>query len=269
MKTPHYLTTVALGLVGISGHAWATPADNPASNGITEIGDAELAQMRGRWTPPGNPGTVAYFGVTMSSSWNAASGQQLSSSMSLGMNFDSNGNVQVTFLPTVTIVQTASSTTGSSTPANATNRTVDSSGLYNVSGLVQGVQIAGDGNLADNVTSLTMTTEGDSNEPPAGGTVYNGQSQTYTAQNGDASASASIGNQGMQVSLTIAGQGQVQQWINSSSLGQVIALGSDGQSVHNSLQIELVQRPLTASVNLSRDLAQSMNLVRGIGSTYY
>lgn len=268
MKNPHYLaTTVALGLVGVSGYAWATPADNPGSNGITEISDAELAQMRGRWTPPGTPGTVAYFGVTMSSTWNASSGQQLASSMSLGMNFSPSGNVQVTFQPTVTIVRTTP-TASSSTTANASNRSVDSSGLYNVSGLVQGVQIAGDGNLADNVTSLTVTTGGDSSEPPAGGSVYNGQSQTYSARDGDANASASIGNQGMQVSLTIAGQGQVQQWINSSSLGQVIALGSDGQSVHNSLQIELVQRPLTASVNLSRDLAQSMNLVRGIGTTY-
>ena len=268
MKNPHYIATVALGLAGVSGHAWATPPDNPASSGIMEIGDAELAQMRGRWTPPGTPGAVAYFGVTMSSTWNASGGQQLASSMSLGMNFDSSGNVQVTFLPTLTIVQATSPGNGGAPVASAGNHTVDSSGLYNASGLVQGVQVAGDGNIADNVTSLTLATSGDRVEPAGGGIAYDGQPQTFSAHDGDASASTSISSQGMQVSLTIAGQGQVQQWINSSSLGQVIALGSDGQSVHNRLQIQLVQRPLATSVNLSRDLAQSMNLVRGIGMAY-
>jgi hypothetical protein len=267
MKHPLSLATVALGLVGISGHAWAVHTQ-ATGNGLTEIGDAELAQMRGRWTPPGNTSSVAYFGVTMTSDWNATSGQQLSSSMSLGMNFDTSGNVQVTFQPTVTIVQTTpTATTGNN--ADSVQRTVDSSGLNNVSGLVQGVQIAGDSNLADNVTSVAVTTEGDAGSPtPATGTAFTGQSQTYAMNNGDASASASIGDQGMQVSLSITGQGQVQQWINGGSLGQVIAIGADGQSVHNSLQLQLVQRSLAGTVDLSRDLAQSMTLMRGIGMSY-
>ena len=267
MKHPLTLATVALGLAGISGHAWAANAP-AASSGMTEIGDAELAQMRGRWTPPGSTSTVAYFGVTMTSNWNTSGGQQLASSMTLGMNFDAGGNLQMTFQPTVTIVQNVPTTTTGST-RDTVQRTIDSSGLANVSGLVQGVQIAGDRNLADNVTSVVVSTEGDAGtQAPATGTTFTGQSQTFALHDGDANASASIGNQGMQVSLSISGQGQVQQWINGGSLGQVIAIGADGQSVHNSLQIHLVQRSLTGAVDLSHDLAQSMSLMRGIGMSF-
>ncbi len=268
MKHPLPLATVALGLASLSGHAWAAQIHTANNNGMTEIGDEELAQMRGKWTPPGNSSTVAYFGVTMTSNWNATSGQQLASSMTLGMNFDANGNVQMTFQPTVTIVQITPTTTTANN-ADSVQRTVDSSGLSNVSGLVQGVQIAGDRNVADNVTSVAVTSEGDAGSPaPAAGTAFTGQPQTYALQSGDASASASIGDQGMQVSLSISGQGQVQQWINGGSLGQVIAIGTDGQSVHNSLQLQLVQRSLAGTVDLSRDLAQSMTQMRGIGMSF-
>ena len=266
MKTSLSLMTVALGLTGMSSHAWATQNQTPMHNGMAEIGDQELAQMRGRWTPPGGSNTVAYFGVTMSSNWNSSGGQQLSSSMTMGMSFDASGQVQVTFQPTVTIVTTTPTTSSAST--GSVNRSVNSSGLSNVSGLVQGVQIAGDNNIAGNVTSLTVRTEGDSGTTPPAGTTYSGQAQSFSTQDGDATANASISNQGMQVSLSIAGQGQVQQWINGGSLGQVIALGSDGQSVHNSLQIQLVQRTLASNINLSRDFAQSLNQVRGIGLIY-
>lgn len=267
MKHSLPLVTAALGLASLSGHAWAAQTQ-ATGNGLTEIGDQELAQMRGKWTPPGNTSTVAYFGVTMTSNWNATGGQQLSSSMTLGMNFDSSGNVQMTFQPTVTIVQNDPTTTAGSN-RDTVQRTVDSSGLANVSGLVQGVQIAGDRNLADNVTSVVVSSEGDSGTPaPAAGTSFTGQTQSLAVRDGDASASASIGNQGMQVSLSINGQGQVQQWINGGSLGQVIAIGADGQSVHNSLQIQLVQRSLAGTVDLSHDLAQSMSLMRGIGMSF-
>lgn len=267
MKHSLPLATVALGLASLSGQGWAAHTQ-ASGNGLTEIGDQELAQMRGKWTPPGNTSTVAYFGVTMTSHWNATGGQQLNSSMTLGMNFDASGNVQMSFQPTVTIVRNAPTTTTASSRATV-QRTIDSSGLANVSGLVQGVQIAGDRNLADNVTSVEVSSEGDSGTPArAAGTTFTGQAQTLAVRDGDASASASIGNQGMQVSLSINGQGQVQQWINGGSLGQVIAIGADGQSVHNSLQIQLVQRSLAGTVDLSHDLAKSVSLMRGIGMSF-
>lgn len=268
MKTSLSLVTVALGLAGLSGQAWSTQVATTSHRGMSEIGDQELAQMRGRYTPPGNTNTVAYFGVTMSSNWNATSGQQLSSTMQMAMTFNAAGQAQVTFQPTVTIVQTTqpATSTDAATPAN---RTVDSSGLRNTSGLVQGVQIAGDSNVADNVTSLSVSNEGESAATPtAQGVPYSGQAQTFTAQSGDATATSSISDRGIQVSVSVAGQGQVQQWINGGSLGQVISLGTDGQSVHNTLQIQLVQRALASNVSLNRDLSQSLNQIRGFGMSY-
>ncbi len=266
MKTALSLATAALGLAALPAHAWATQTQPPMHQGMAEIGDDDLAQMRGRWTPPGSTSTVAYFGVTMTSNWGTSGGQQLSSSMNVGMSFDANGQVQVSFQPTVTIVTTTPSTGAPNT--GSVNRSIDSSGLGNVSGLVQGVQIAGDGNQASNVATIVVSHEGDGATTPPAGTTYTGQGQSFTAQDGDAMASASIDNQGMRVSLSLAGQGQVQQWINGGSLGQVIALGSDGQSVHNTLQLQLVQRTLASNVNLTRDLAQSLSQIRGIGPSY-
>ncbi|GAB3023980.1 MULTISPECIES: hypothetical protein [Oleiagrimonas] len=269
MKTSLSLVTVALGFAGVSAQVQAME-HAPAANGMSEIGDEELAQMRGRWTPGGDSSsTVAYFGVTMNSSWTSTSGQQLQSAMTVGMSFDDQNTPTVTFQPTVTIV----STNPIPTTANGTTttRSVDSSGLNNVSGLVQGVQVAGDANSADNVTSVTVRNERDVGTPSVAqqpGTTFTGQPQQSTVRDGNATATARIDGSGARVALSIAGQGQVQQWIRSGSLGQVIALGADGQRVHNSMQIDLVQRSLASNVSLSRDFAQSINQVRGIGLTY-
>lgn len=269
MKTSLSLVTVALGLVGISAQAQAIERAAPAGNGLSEIGDEELSQMRGRWTPGDGSNTVAYFGVTMSSHWTTSGGQQLQSAMTVGMHFDDQNTPTVTFQPTVTIV--SSNPIPAASGATPTQRSVDSSGLNNVSGLVQGVQVAGDGNHADNVTAITVRNESDADAPALAqqtGTTFNGQPQQQSVQDGGATASASIDGSGARVSLSVAGQGQVQQWIRSGSLGQVIALGADSQHVSNRMQVDLVQRSLASNVSLSRDFAQSVNQVRGIGLSY-
>ncbi|KGI76806.1 hypothetical protein [Oleiagrimonas soli] len=274
MKTSLSLITVALGLVGVSTQAQAIEHAAPAGNGLSEIGDEELSQMRGRWTPGDGSATVAYFGVTMSSNWTTSGGQQLQSAMTVGMRFDDQNTPTVTFQPTVTIVSTQpipAAGSAAASGATSTQRSVDSSGLNNVSGLVQGVQLAGDGNQADNVTAITVRNENDADAPALAqqtGTAFNGQPQQQSVQNGDASASASIDGSGARVSLSVAGQGQVQQWIRSGSLGQVIALGADSQLVSNRMQINLVQRSLASNVSLTRDFAQSVSQVRGIGLSY-
>src|SRR5574337_71499 len=121
--------------------AAATPRA-PARSALSEIPDPELATMRGRFVIGNN--TVAYFGVTMASSWTTVGGQELNGSVVLGMHFDPGDQTPViTFTPTMNIVQ------GTPLPAihmDGGTRSVDGSGLANVNGLVQGVQVAGHGN---------------------------------------------------------------------------------------------------------------------------
>lgn len=228
-----------------------------SGKGLTEIPDPELNLMRGRYTVGGN--NVAWFGVTMASQWQASSGAAMEGALKLGMDFRQGGTPKVSFTPTVSVTaadaplpQTAADT------ASAAIASVDSSGLANVSGLVQSVQVAGDENSARNVTSLTIR----DGEVPV---VADSGVRSATAQQGGASATASFDNNQARLELQLEGVGAVQQWIRSGSVGQTIALGGNAQQVSNRLQIELVRQSMASNTPLTQNIAQAMALTRGIG----
>lgn len=247
-------TAIGLALLQPVLPAFASEAA-PAARGIHEIPDAELNLMRGRYTVGGD--AVAWFGVSMISRWQTASGQLLQSTLTLGMDFgQGRATPRVSFTPTVSI--TASDAPLPQTAAGA--RSADAAGLANVAGLVQSVQVAGDGNRAGNVAHLEVR-EGQAPAGTAAATAEGGS----TLQQGDALASAGYRDGGAQVLLQIAGQGQVQQWIRNGSVGQSIQLTADAQQVDNRLQIELVRQSLAGNVPLAQNVAQAITLARGIG----
>lgn len=231
--------------------AHAAALEGSPSKGLQEIPDPELNLMRGRYTVAGN--TVAWFGVTMISSWQTASGQTLQGAMTLGMDFSKGGTPKVTFSPSVSI------TAANAPLPDSTGRSIDSSGLHNVSGLVQSVQIAGDGNRASNGLHLNIR---------EGGPIIAGEGSTTGAastRQGDASAAVSFDGSSAQVLLQIDGQGAVQQWLRSGSVGQSIQLLADGQQVGNRLQIDLLRQSLADNAPLAQNVAQAITLTRGIG----
>lgn len=223
--------------------------------GMQELADNELNAMRGRYTVDDH--TVAWFGVRMISTWQTASGQVLQGTLAFGMDF-SNGRGQptLTFTPSVSI-------TGADAPvpmpASSGNRSVDGSGLANVGGLLQSVQVAGDGNFASNVTQLTVR-DGDAPAADASGA----SSGAASLSDGDANVSVGFDGQSAAVRLTIAGQGAVQQWIRNGSLGQSVQLAADDQNVSNRLEIELVRQSVSANTPLAQNVAQAIGLTRGI-----
>ena len=148
-------------------------------------------------------------------------------------------------------------------------RSVDSSGLQNVAGLTQSVQVAGDNNVASNSTQLNVR---EGSAPPAsdpGGVqpavVQQAGVQQASARQGGASAVPQQDGSSAAVKLDIQGVGQVQQWIRNGSVGQSIAISSDGQAVRNRMQIDLVPQTLASSGSRNQNVAQAMNLVRGVG----
>jgi hypothetical protein len=263
MNSRHFLlSAVALALAhwGAPALAGGTAGDANA-NGIEPIDDAELATMRGRYTIDDN--TVAWFGVQMISTWQDANGRTLQAAMSVAMDFSHDpGRPQVSFVPTVSIVQAAASP---QTTADATGpaRSADGSGLANVAGLVQSVQIAGDDNGAGNTTRLTVQDGGSaqatiaSDAGPRNGTGA-------STRSGDATATASYSGNAAQVLLTIAGQGAVQQWIRNGSLGQSVTLTADHQSASNLMEITLIRQALAANTQVGLDVAQSIQSARGL-----
>ncbi|MEG2805545.1 hypothetical protein [Stenotrophomonas sp.] len=236
-------------LLTLLGAAPLHAQEGRPGKGLNEIPDPELNLMRGRYTVNGS--SVAWFGVTMITQWNGG-GQAARSALTLGMDFSKGGAPKVSFTPSVTV-------TAADAPLPATpGRSVDASGLQNVAGLTQSIQVAGDGNVASNTTQLTVR---DGQAPEAGS-----QGQTLASvQHGGVNAVAQLDGNNAKVQLQIEGVGAVQQWIRNGSVGQSIALGSDGQAVSNRMQIDLVRQSLASNVPLSQNVAQAMTLVRGVG----
>lgn len=230
----------------------ATETEGRPGKGLQEIPDPELNLMRGRYTIGGN--AVAWFGVTMISSWQTAAGQNLQGQMTLGMDFTKGSTPKVSFTPSVSI------TAANAPLPDTSGRSVDASGLQNVAGLVQSVQVAGDGNRAGNALHLNVRNDGtipDTSGPATGEAAM---------RQGDASAAVSFDGNAAQMSLQIDGQGAVQQWLRSGSVGQSIQLMADGQQAGNRLQIDLVRQSLADNVSLTQNVAQAITLTRGIGA---
>src|SRR5690554_4471543 len=198
-----HATCRALLLGGLLCSAPALAQEAPArpGSGLTEIPDAELGLMRGRFAVGDNQ--VLWFGVSMISSWQTTGGQLLQGRLDIGFDFR-NGDPVVSFTPNVVLTDERAPM-----PVPAGHRTVDSAGLANVNGLVQGVQVAGDGNSASNVTSLTLR-DGDAPAMPGSGGATPG---ALSAASGAATANVQFDDSGASVMLEVAGHGAAEQWI--------------------------------------------------------
>ncbi|OCK47773.1 hypothetical protein BA766_06920 [Stenotrophomonas maltophilia] len=225
-------------------------AEGTPGRGLKEIPDPELSLMRGRYTVGGN--NVAWFGVTMVSQWQAGNGSTLQGALTLAMDFRGGGAPKLSFQPSVHV-------TAADAPLPDTRgRSIDSSGLANASGLVQSVQVAGDGNVARNVTTLSVR---DGEVPSA---VSDG-TRSVSAQQSGATATAVLDGNQARLLLQVDGQGLVQQWIRNGSVGQGIALAADGQIASNQLRLELVRDTVGGNLPLSQNVAQAIALNRGMG----
>ncbi|WP_313643270.1 hypothetical protein [Stenotrophomonas sp.] len=239
------VVAMALALPAHAGEGATSPG-----NGLHEIPDEELGQMRGRYTVGGNE--VAWFGVTMISTWQAANGQSLQGALQIGMDFRDGGSPKVSFAPSVTV------TAANAPLPDVSGRSINGAGLDNVAGLSQSVQIAGDGNRASNVLQLNVRNDGV--VPSQAGGAGNS-----SAQQGAASAVATFDGSSARLQLQVQGQGAVQQWLRNGAMGQSIQLLGDGQVAQNLVQIDLVKQSLVGNLPLSQNVAQAITLNRGIG----
>lgn len=244
----HRFLLLALGLAPL---APAMAAEVRPGAGLEEIPDEELGQMRGRYTVGDN--AVAWFGVTMVSTWHTADGQVLQGAMTLGLDFGQQGAPRVSFTPSVSITAA-----DAPLPQGEGVRGIEAAGLRNVAGLVQSVQVAGDGNRARNVARLDVR----QGQAPA---MTGGGASSASEQAGGASAQVSYDQGGARLLLQVEGQGRVEQWIGAGSVGQGIQLAGDDQWAGNHLQIDLLRSSINGGMPLSQNVAQAITLSRGIG----
>ena len=257
--------------------ALPSPATTPAT-GLTELTDEEMGDMRGRYTVSNN--TVAWFGVTMVSTWQNQAGQQLTSSMKVTMDARTPDKPVVRFQPHVSIT-----TVDVAPPSPDGQREIDNAGLANVTGVTQSIQVAGDDNAAHNVAKVTVrdqvpTGEGAAPagaEPAASADVVPAiavpdpvasQATIATASAAGMNAVAQLDGNAARVLLQIDGQGAVEQWINRSGMGQTIMLSSDGQTASNWMELDIVRNTSQARAGVAQNVAQAIALSRGIAVGY-
>ena len=245
-----WLVGIALG-AGVAP-AWSSDGAIPAhASGLREIPDSELGAMRGRYIVGDN--RIAWFGVTMVSNWVTSAGQSVQGAVKLG--FDLRGTKpEISFQPSVTITEQTSALA-----AAAGTGEVDASGLANVGGLVQSVQVAGDGNIARNGMALQVR---DGDVPVAAATTG---ATVADMTLGGAHARASLEDGGARILLQVAGQGAAEQWIDARSIGQSIQLAGNGQAVGNQLQLELVRQSVPSSQTIHQNLVQAIGMTRAGG----
>ncbi|MCR6686109.1 hypothetical protein [Pseudoxanthomonas sp.] len=255
---------LALGLAAVpASSAWAQDAAANAAapgQGLTELSDEELGGMRGRYTVGGDQ--VAWFGVTMVSSWQLENGQRLEGRLTLAVDAAAPDRPKLSFQPHVSITAT-----DAPLPTDG-SRAIDASGLANVDGLVQSVQVAGDGNRAHNLArvSLRNAAAGTAPEDPA---ATGDAPLAASASLAGMSASAALQDQNARVLLQIDGHGAVEQWIGRSGMGQTIQLASDGQAASNWMEVDIVRQPLAGGrAQLGQNVAQAIALGRGIALGY-
>ncbi|WP_374320625.1 hypothetical protein [Pseudoxanthomonas kaohsiungensis] len=257
--------------------ALPSPATTPAT-GLTELTDEEMGDMRGRYTVSNN--TVAWFGVTMVSTWQNQAGQQLTSSMKVTMDARTPDKPVVRFQPHVSIT-----TVDVAPPSPDGQREIDNAGLANVTGVTQSIQVAGDDNAAHNVAKVTVRDQVPNGEgaapagaePAASADVVPAiavpdpvalQATIATASAAGMNAVAQLDGNAARVLLQIDGQGAVEQWINRSGMGQTIMLSSDGQTASNWMELDIVRNTSQARAGVAQNVAQAIALSRGIAVGY-
>ena len=260
IKIRRLVLLLALSLASFgAGAEGGTPGERMTKpvGDLQPVSDSTLDSMRGRFIT--GAGQILYFGVEMLSTWRSSDGRVLSGSALLSFDF-SKGMPQVTFVPTVSIVQGSGGAL-----VDTAGRSIDASGLANVSGIAQGIQIVGDHNSAGNSTELHVTTT-----LPAGAGA--GVAGNAALAVGDASVSASLQPDSMAVTLGVDGQGSLRQTIRGDGAGggsvlQTVSLLGDGHDVGNQLRITLVQPGAgSAALQLQQNVALSLGLLQGLRS---
>lgn len=222
-----------------------------------EVDDSELAKMRGKFV---SPGQITYFGVEMQTQWQTGS-EVLSAGMRMNMNLPQEGNTVpvVNLVPTVSIVETAAPNVGDSDnffpiQLGPPNTTISSSGLNNVSGVVQSIQAGGNESQIDNTIAMDITIV-------SSPVIENTDSQTLdlapfsVQQYSDRGSVALAGvsqNGGIQVYTYVPDRGEILQRISGSPAGgghimQSVRLIGDQHRVFNLMKISASFSAINAS----------------------
>lgn len=194
---------------------------------IKELSDSQMDTVHGKYA---GYGQILYFGVEMLSQWQTQDGRTYQAGINLSVD-------TATLQPTITLLNTVSV---GQAPAGLTSSAatihIDGSGLQNVTGVAQGIQIGGDGNAVRNDIAMDVGSTTSVNGAVTGRlAAAPGQ---YVLSNPGASTTYQVAPGGLTVALNVAGQGQLSQSLRSGyGLQQFVQVTGDQNQIHNSLRI--------------------------------
>lgn len=231
---------IALTLVVVMTFAPTAKAELPHGmevfEGMTEISDGELGEMRGKFA--GN-NTVMYFGVDIATQWQTPTGDLIKANANLNIDFRNNHGATPTvqYVPTITIVQGQNAPPA---PGNSGGNVSGGAGLNNISGVSQNIQVAGISNQIRNdinmqVDMLTDNTGGGSTGPIM---QNNAGSVSQTAPDGT-TATISLAHNDISISVVVPGQGQSMQQIRDQGMLQSVRIGGDLNLIHNQIAMNI------------------------------
>lgn len=238
------------------------------------VSDAELSQMRGRFVD-GNK--ILFFGVSMRTNWQLNNGTLHEMEMRFNVNFN-NGR----FRPTLSLLKaalpsseteaassdTSAATTGLITPDTApdtgTPGTVVNESLDNISGVVQNIQVAGDGNSVLNDVTWEVTDQ----EVNSGSESLEQIATTASTITTNENVTTQVQVQSDKIGYVIdaPGQGRVSQQISSDAvrgLVQNTQLIGDINRVLNQMHLQIQVDPSGNSRRVN-NLRSALSNLRGL-----
>lgn len=236
----------------------------------TEVGDSELATLRGRFVTGGQ---IAYFGVEMQSQWQMQNGQMLTTQFILDVDLvdDKSTSPGSKFHPTVTFYASLDApdtqSHGVLNPTNGPAPSQSSGGLENVSGFVQGIQLAGDRNRVNNDLQVSVSEDRQARSAARSGygVVLNPSSTTVLSGGDGITAAAILENNTIGLALEVAGQGTSIQKISGGSINnlmQLVNISGSHNSINNLTRLN-IQAPKSRGAAGST-LGSALQQIRGL-----
>lgn len=236
---------LALAMLSEASIAGPLAPEERAFRGKSEIADASLADMRGRYI---SANQVLYFGVEMYTEWRNGAGEVVGTS-ALNVGIDRSGATPIVS------VSGAANNNGSGT-GGASPNPAPGGGLNQVQGVSQLVQVNGNGNRVNNSADVCVGSQ------CAAVAVSSGPANNDTGTNPVTGARATtyVNGNGVGVSVSVAGKGEARQSITSvTGIQQRAQLSADSQTIHNQLNMVIqVQPNITGTAAQIRDLSQTM-----------
>jgi len=231
-----------------------------------ELSDDEMGDMRGR-SLSGNQ--LSYFGVEMYTRWTNSSGETLNTGLVLGTGVSSSAQLR----PTITVFQNSEYTAqgNANAQSNAGTSSITSSGLDNVNGISQAIQVAGDGNRVRQELRIDVGPEGSTNRVNLEGTAIavNGPGTTVLGEGTGTMTTFSLDRDGFGYRINNQSQDQVTQRVRNTAADSVRGITQNVQITTNLNQVvnvtNIVAETRQLAANIQRpDLNSAFQSLRGL-----